>query len=186
MEGYEIELTKEHNLMTENGEWIQIGKILPETKIRLHNHPRDQVGNWESCEGTYDEGYLEGRLSRSKHSIRMRVEKNEISGYDVEYRKSIDYCLGFVHGFILYQCRIGTGSHIECVSPFDRLLPLLQRILLRLNIVSVVVDRSFILSSHLFKTIHFILSIIQDHLTYLIQIKTCYDRMSCSIFCVNY
>jgi len=141
VEGYEIELTKEHNLMTEEGKWVQIGKLLPGTKIRLHNHPRNQMGNWESCDGTYKEGYLDGITARSKQTVSMRIEKDEIFGHDVEYHKSIDYCLGFVHGFILYQCTLGMVSYIECVSSLDPLLQLVQRILLRLNIMSVIIDR---------------------------------------------
>lgn len=174
MEGYEIELTKEHNLMTENGEWVQIGKMIPGTKIRLQNHPPDQIGSWESCDGKYAEGYAEGVSARLKHTVSMRIEGGGIYGYDVEYYKTIEYCLGFVHGFILSQCTFGKVSYIECVSPLNPLLQLVQRILLRLNILSVIVDRY----------VHESTDSIESNDSFL-QIKTCYDRMSCSIFCVN-
>ena len=57
-QGWTMDLTKDHKIMTKNRGWIEAQNLTIEDKIKLHNH---QNIEWDG-EGTEDEGYLLGLL----------------------------------------------------------------------------------------------------------------------------
>ena len=57
-EGFEVELTPEHPLMRENGEWVQAQELLSGDRIRLQNHGKHRWGSTDD----FGEGYVIGQF----------------------------------------------------------------------------------------------------------------------------
>lgn len=58
VEGFEIELTPEHPLMTASGEWVEAQTLEAGDKVRLHNHKDCSWGN----QNDFGEGYVIGQF----------------------------------------------------------------------------------------------------------------------------
>lgn len=56
-EGYEVNLTDNHQVLRADGSWIEAGQLKPGDQIRIHN--QRNIPNWAGA-GTFEEGYLLG------------------------------------------------------------------------------------------------------------------------------
>jgi len=82
--GYELDLTLQHNILTQDGEWVQAQNLKPGDKIRLNNHRDVSWGRTDN----FGEGYLlghfigDGNFSRLGQTI---VDRNGISAGSDKY-----------------------------------------------------------------------------------------------------
>jgi ribonucleotide reductase alpha subunit len=57
VEGYEVLLTDNHQVLTASGEWVEAGDLVPGDRVRIHN--QRGIPAWGG-NGSFDEGYLLG------------------------------------------------------------------------------------------------------------------------------